>query len=161
MDVAEKFYGGYGEKVTGKQGQIHAQGNAYLKKEWPELDYIEKVSIIKEGEKVDPSKVDGKDGKPSSSTSTGAPDEKGSNTSTYVIVGLLAAGALLAFMFMRGQGDEEEEERPRPRKKRSAASTKKRAKKKASAKKSSASSGTKKKKKRRKKKRKKKTSDSE
>lgn len=117
MDVAEKFYGEYGEKVTSKQGEIQTEGNAYLKREWPELDYILKTSITKEGKKADP----GAEGKKDSSGAAPKTDEEKSDTSTYVIVALLAVGAFLAFMFMRNAKDDEEEEAPRPRKKTSTA----------------------------------------
>lgn len=49
MDVADKFYGGYEEKVTEKQDEIRSGGNAYLRKEWPKLDYIINATIVSEG----------------------------------------------------------------------------------------------------------------
>ncbi len=104
MDVAEKFYGEYGERVTGKQGEIQSEGNAYLKREWPELDYILKTSIVKEGNKAAGAEGD----KPSSdSGGTQAEEPTKSNTTTYVVIALLAVGAVLAFMFMRGSSEEE------------------------------------------------------
>jgi len=49
MDVVDKIYNGYGEGApSGKgpaQGQIQAQGNAYLMKDFPKLDYIKKATI--------------------------------------------------------------------------------------------------------------------
>jgi peptidyl-prolyl cis-trans isomerase A (cyclophilin A) len=49
MDVVEKLYSGYGEGAPrGRgpdQGQITAQGNAYLVKDFPKLDYIKKATI--------------------------------------------------------------------------------------------------------------------
>lgn len=45
MDVVDKLYGGYGEAP--QQGQIAAEGNAYLDKEFPKLDMIEKATIVK------------------------------------------------------------------------------------------------------------------
>jgi peptidyl-prolyl cis-trans isomerase A (cyclophilin A) len=49
MDVVDKLYNGYGEGApSGKgpnQGQIQAQGNAYLTKDFPKLDYIKKATI--------------------------------------------------------------------------------------------------------------------
>jgi peptidyl-prolyl cis-trans isomerase A (cyclophilin A) len=50
MNVVEKLYAGYGEGAPqGKgpsQGQIQAQGNAYLAKDFPKLDYVKKATIV-------------------------------------------------------------------------------------------------------------------
>jgi peptidyl-prolyl cis-trans isomerase A (cyclophilin A) len=43
MDVVDHIYSGYGEQPD--QGQIAAQGNAYLEKEFPQLDYIKSARI--------------------------------------------------------------------------------------------------------------------
>ena len=49
MDVVEKLYSGYGESYPGGNGPrpdlIQTQGNAYLEKDFPRLDFIKKVSI--------------------------------------------------------------------------------------------------------------------
>ena len=49
MDVVESLYSGYGEGAPGGMGPaqnlIQSQGNAYLEKEFPKLDYIKKTSI--------------------------------------------------------------------------------------------------------------------
>ena len=49
MDVVDKLYNGYGEGApSGKgpnQNQIQTQGNAYLMKDFPKLDYIKKATI--------------------------------------------------------------------------------------------------------------------
>jgi peptidyl-prolyl cis-trans isomerase A (cyclophilin A) len=49
MDVVDKLYSGYGEGAPrGKgpdQGRIQAEGNAYLTKEFPQLDYIKSATI--------------------------------------------------------------------------------------------------------------------
>jgi peptidyl-prolyl cis-trans isomerase A (cyclophilin A) len=49
MDVVNKLYSGYGEGApNGKgpdQSKAQAQGNAYLTKEFPKLDYIKKATI--------------------------------------------------------------------------------------------------------------------
>lgn len=50
MDVVKKFYSGYGEGAPqGKgpsQARIAGEGNAYLKAEFPQLDYIVKAEIV-------------------------------------------------------------------------------------------------------------------
>ena len=50
-DVVNKIFTGYGEGAPrGKgpeQGRIQAEGNAYLTKEFPKLDYIKKATIEK------------------------------------------------------------------------------------------------------------------
>jgi peptidyl-prolyl cis-trans isomerase A (cyclophilin A) len=45
MDVVEKISSQYGEKPN--QGAIQTQGNAYLSKEFPNLDYVKKATIEK------------------------------------------------------------------------------------------------------------------
>jgi len=51
QDVVRKIFTGYGEGAPrGKgpeQGRIQAEGNAYLNKEFPKLDYIKKATIEK------------------------------------------------------------------------------------------------------------------
>jgi peptidyl-prolyl cis-trans isomerase A (cyclophilin A) len=51
MDVAEKLYSGYGDgPPRGRgpsQGQITAEGNAYLMKDFPKLDFVKKATIEK------------------------------------------------------------------------------------------------------------------
>jgi peptidyl-prolyl cis-trans isomerase A (cyclophilin A) len=50
MDVVDKIYDGYGEGAPrGKgpeQGRIQSEGNAYLTKEFPKLDYIKTAKIV-------------------------------------------------------------------------------------------------------------------
>jgi peptidyl-prolyl cis-trans isomerase A (cyclophilin A) len=46
MEFVDKFYT-YGKQNVPDQGQITAQGNAYLQKEYPKLDYIKKATIEK------------------------------------------------------------------------------------------------------------------
>jgi peptidyl-prolyl cis-trans isomerase A (cyclophilin A) len=45
MDVVEKITSQYGEKPN--QGAIQAEGNAYLNKDFPKLDYVKKATIEK------------------------------------------------------------------------------------------------------------------
>jgi len=51
MDVVDTLYSGYGEGApSGKgpeQAKLQTQGNAYLTKEFPKLDYIKKATIEK------------------------------------------------------------------------------------------------------------------
>lgn len=44
MEAVDKFYS-YGRQNVPDQGQITAEGNAYLQKEYPKLDYIKKATI--------------------------------------------------------------------------------------------------------------------
>ena len=46
MDVVELFYGGYGSKPSENQDQIYSKGNAWLKENYPEMDYIIKAEIV-------------------------------------------------------------------------------------------------------------------
>lgn len=51
MNVVDKLYAGYGEGAPSgagpDQGQAQAQGNAYLTKAFPKLDYVKKATIVK------------------------------------------------------------------------------------------------------------------
>ena len=51
LAVVDSLYGGYGEGAPrGRgpaQGRIHAEGNAYLKKDFPKLDYIKRARVLK------------------------------------------------------------------------------------------------------------------
>jgi peptidyl-prolyl cis-trans isomerase A (cyclophilin A) len=50
MDVVNSLYGGYGEGAPRgdgpDQGQVQAQGNAYLEKAYPKLDYVKTATIV-------------------------------------------------------------------------------------------------------------------
>lgn len=46
-ETIHKFYAGYGPEPAKKQGVISKEGNAYLRKEFPKLDYIIKAYILK------------------------------------------------------------------------------------------------------------------
>jgi peptidyl-prolyl cis-trans isomerase A (cyclophilin A) len=45
MDVVTRLHAGYREMPN--QGAIQSQGNAYLKAQFPELDYVQKAEIVK------------------------------------------------------------------------------------------------------------------
>jgi peptidyl-prolyl cis-trans isomerase A (cyclophilin A) len=45
MDVVDKLYAGYGEALKSLQGRVAEEGNAFLEKNYPELDAIKKASI--------------------------------------------------------------------------------------------------------------------
>ena len=51
IEVVDKLYSGYGEGAPGgrgpEQSKIQAEGNAYLMKEFPKLDYVKKATIEK------------------------------------------------------------------------------------------------------------------
>ena len=51
IDVVDKLYSGYGEGAPSgrgpNQGQIQAEGNAYLTKSFPEMDYVKTATIGK------------------------------------------------------------------------------------------------------------------
>lgn len=55
MDVVDKINGEYGEGAPGgngpDQGRIQMEGNAYLKKDFPRLDYIKSVTLVPETSK--------------------------------------------------------------------------------------------------------------
>ena len=50
MDVVDKLYKGYGEGAPSGRGpdqrKLQSQGTVYLKKDFPELDYVKKASIL-------------------------------------------------------------------------------------------------------------------
>jgi len=46
MSVVDHLFNGYAEKITKQQHKIVSQGNAYLERSFPMLDYIEKATII-------------------------------------------------------------------------------------------------------------------
>jgi peptidyl-prolyl cis-trans isomerase A (cyclophilin A) len=50
MDVVDSIYDGYGEAAPSgqgpEQGKIHMQGNSYLEKDFPKLDYIKSATIV-------------------------------------------------------------------------------------------------------------------
>jgi peptidyl-prolyl cis-trans isomerase A (cyclophilin A) len=50
MNVVDKLYAAYGEGAPQgsgpDQGRIQMQGNAYLTKSFPRLDYVKKATIV-------------------------------------------------------------------------------------------------------------------
>lgn len=46
MDVVEALHAGYGEQPSAKQGRIQAEGNAFLRAEFPNLDYLVEARIL-------------------------------------------------------------------------------------------------------------------
>lgn len=47
METVDHLASEYGENLTSLQGQIYAEGNLFLAKRAPNLDYIKKASIVK------------------------------------------------------------------------------------------------------------------
>ncbi|MBX7257264.1 MAG: peptidylprolyl isomerase [Candidatus Hydrogenedentes bacterium] len=47
MDVADKFYSGYGEKLSRLQNAIESTGNGVLDSQFPNLDSIKKAEFVK------------------------------------------------------------------------------------------------------------------
>jgi peptidyl-prolyl cis-trans isomerase A (cyclophilin A) len=49
MEVVDSLYNGYGEGAPGglgpEQGRVQMEGNAYLKQDFPKLDYVKKATI--------------------------------------------------------------------------------------------------------------------
>jgi peptidyl-prolyl cis-trans isomerase A (cyclophilin A) len=46
MDVVDKLYSGYGRQNVPDQRRIIREGNAYLQKEYPKLDFIRRATIV-------------------------------------------------------------------------------------------------------------------
>jgi peptidyl-prolyl cis-trans isomerase A (cyclophilin A) len=50
MDVVDSIYSGYGEGAPRgmgpDQGRVQLQGNAYLQKDFPKLDYIKSAELL-------------------------------------------------------------------------------------------------------------------
>ena len=47
MENVKKFYGKYGDKLGRRQDSIQKYGNAFIRKNYPEIDFITKAYIIK------------------------------------------------------------------------------------------------------------------
>ena len=46
MNVVEMMYEGYGDSAGPDQDQLEKQGDPYLKKGWPKLDYIKSATLV-------------------------------------------------------------------------------------------------------------------
>jgi len=51
MDIVDKIYSGYGEGAPSGNGpsqeRLQSEGNAYLTKDFPKMDYVKKATIGK------------------------------------------------------------------------------------------------------------------
>jgi peptidyl-prolyl cis-trans isomerase A (cyclophilin A) len=47
MSVIDALYSGYADEPTGRQGEIAAEGNAYLNRTFPKLDFIRTARVVK------------------------------------------------------------------------------------------------------------------
>ena len=47
MSVVDALYAGYGDTPTSQQGQIAAEGNAFLNRLYPKLDFIRTAKVVK------------------------------------------------------------------------------------------------------------------
>ena len=58
MDVVDKLYAGYGEGAPRGRGpdqqRIQFEGNAYLRENFPKLDYIKRATIVEKGAAAQP-----------------------------------------------------------------------------------------------------------
>jgi len=51
MDVVRQLYTGYGEGPPGRgpdQNRVRSEGNVYLTREFPDLDYVERATVVSE-----------------------------------------------------------------------------------------------------------------
>ena len=47
MDVVDKLYSGYAEAAQNQSARIQSEGNAFLTKSFPKLDYVKKATVVK------------------------------------------------------------------------------------------------------------------
>jgi len=47
MSVVDALYSAYGETPSGQQGQIAAEGNAFLNRSFPKLDFVRTARVVK------------------------------------------------------------------------------------------------------------------
>ena len=50
MDVVDQFYGGYGDTPTREQSAINAEGRAFLDRNYPDLDVIQRAYFVTDSE---------------------------------------------------------------------------------------------------------------
>lgn len=74
-ETVEKLHFGYGEAPSSQQGRIEAEGNAYLRKRFKQLDYIKTARLAGDAAKDD-KKADDKKAAPSTSASPSAATAK-------------------------------------------------------------------------------------
>jgi peptidyl-prolyl cis-trans isomerase A (cyclophilin A) len=93
MEIADSFFGDYGEELTELQGEIQMKGNAFLREKYPKLDYVKTATIVGEGPSHD------------SAEAPAAPKDPGTGESSVPwVVGGLAIAGVLVFFAMRGSG---------------------------------------------------------
>ncbi len=46
IEVVDQFYKAYGEAPSSAQGRIQAEGNEFLKKQFPNLDYVKTAKVV-------------------------------------------------------------------------------------------------------------------
>jgi peptidyl-prolyl cis-trans isomerase A (cyclophilin A) len=46
MQVVEAFFAGYADQISREQPRIQAEGNAFLRKDFPELEYVIRAAIV-------------------------------------------------------------------------------------------------------------------
>jgi peptidyl-prolyl cis-trans isomerase A (cyclophilin A) len=47
MDVVEKLYSGYADEPTARQTEIGAEGNVFLNRTYPKLDFIRTAKVVR------------------------------------------------------------------------------------------------------------------
>jgi peptidyl-prolyl cis-trans isomerase A (cyclophilin A) len=47
MSVVDAFYSGYGDQPSREQSQIAAEGNAFLNRTYPKLDFVRTARVVK------------------------------------------------------------------------------------------------------------------